>query len=132
MGKKVNNIRKLDRMGLNRHVMCITRNIEEALYFVRANPKGSIRTDRIYESAYDLPFYVYEDQEEFEHLIPKETSGAFRIWYFLRNPEHGSDLLGNMKDLSPVPEKSYASHEELLKEFQNKLLGYLPAKFDCF
>lgn len=71
MGKKVNSIRELDRMGLNRHVMCITRNMEEALFFARANPKGSIRTDRIYESAYDLPFYVYEDQEEFEHLIPK-------------------------------------------------------------
>ena len=71
MGKKVNSIRRLDHLGLNHHVMCITRSMEEALAFVRENPKGSIRTDRANESAYDLPFYVYEDQKEFERLIPK-------------------------------------------------------------
>lgn len=71
MGKKVNSIRRLDHLSLNHHVMCITRSMEEALAFVSENPKGSIRTDRANESAYDLPFYVYEDQKEFERLISK-------------------------------------------------------------
>lgn len=71
MGKKIKSIEKLDCLGLNHHLMCITRNVEEALEFAKKHPKGSIRTDWVVESGYNLPFYVYETFEEFLELVPK-------------------------------------------------------------
>lgn len=70
MGKKLKSIQKLDSLGLNHHVMCITRKLEEAVAFALAHPKGSVRTDFVSDSAYHLPFYVYETWDEFQSLLP--------------------------------------------------------------
>lgn len=72
MYSKVESVKNISKLGFNRHNMIFTNSFDEAERSIKLyNYICSIRTDREGNNTKNLPFYVLNNQKEFEDIKEK-------------------------------------------------------------